>query len=143
MAKVKYVNSDHPTLLKWIFAGIFVIAAVLIALYSFDSIAVWIIWPILVCAPTIISNLLYNRAVIDEEEGIVYGPDNKEHPIKIDEISYMTYKKTQKGRTRSLFIHDKGRRFMEIGMKQSRIETVAGHLLRLNPEIEVREGRFF
>lgn len=79
---------------------------------------------------------------IDDEEDTITDFDSKKYPLHISQLKSATYKESKKGRFRSLFLHDTGIGFMDIHTSKEKADQIVSHLLRLNPEIEVKHAHY-
>ncbi len=79
---------------------------------------------------------------IDDEEDTITDFDSKKYPLHISQLKSATYKESKKGRFRSLFLHDTGIGFMDIHTSKGKADQIVSHLLRLNPDIEVKHANY-
>lgn len=79
---------------------------------------------------------------IDDEQGTITDLDAQKYPLQISQLKSATYKESKKGRFRSLFLHDTGIGFMDIHTSKEKADQIVSHLLRLNPEIEVKHANY-
>jgi len=152
MAKTEYARTNHQTLLKWIMyvsftigisMGILGIVYYIIGFVHGDHFLIadlcCCIFPVLNIIG-VFTMIFLSDMVVDEDEGIIFSPSDKKNPIKIDQISYIRYERTKKGKIRGLFIHGPGFKSLAVRLTEPKAEALAGHLLRLNPAIEVRSA---
>ena len=143
--KSVYSNTTNPTRVKWL-AGIFIcLCLAIMVLYffiDFDGInlfslglnsAFWIYFFLYNCL---------NKIIVDEDEMILYDTNSKKYPIKIQNISYITFKESKKGKYRSLFVHDNDVHYLDLHTSKKNALTIADQLLKLNPAIEVRHQNY-
>jgi len=145
MSKVIYYNTKRPLLCKWFcIVSPIVGVAVFVALVLFD-LGDFFVFMAQTCIimPAILVSRISCAVTVDEEAGTIFNGENKENPMPIAQISYMTVKRTEKGKVRALFLRGEGNKFMEIRMGQPQIEAISGHLQKLNPSIEVWQGKYY
>jgi len=151
MARTEYARTNHQTLLKWIMYVSFTIGISMgilgIVYYIIDIVhddhfliaGLIGFFPLIMCGG-FVAMIFLSDMVVDEDEGIIFSSSDKKNTIKIDQISYIRYERTKKGKIRGLFIHGPGFKSLAVNLTEPKAEALAGHLLRLNPGIEVRSA---
>lgn len=152
MIRTEYARTNHQTLLKWIMYVSFTIGismGILGIVYCtigfvrdehfFIAGLCCTIFSVLNLT-TLFAMIFLSDMVVDEDEGIIFSSSDKKNTIKIEQISYIRYERTKKGKIRGLFIHGPGFKSLAVRLTVPKAEALAGHLLRLNPGIEVRSA---
>lgn len=146
MAQKKYANSKNPLFMTWAGPGIALLGVIIYIVAVSSDNDVWA--TIGISAYIIFYGLGFyfiRKAcfcVIDEEQRIIFSQDNKKHPMKIDEIEYVMYKESKKGRFRSLFIHDTGVGFFNIKVNKKKADAIVADILAINPSIEIKHANY-
>ena len=143
--KSVYSNTTNPTRVKWL-AGIFIFLCLALAvLYWFIDFDGLNLFTLGIQSAFWIYFFLYNslnKIVVDEDEMILYDSNTKKYPIKIQAISYITFKESRKGKYRSLFVHDNDVHYLDLRTSKKNALAIADQLLKLNPAIEVRHQNY-
>lgn len=143
MARKTYANSNKPIMMAWIGPGVALLGWILYAFASAYDKPVWMI----VCLSLIYGLGFYliwksYYCVIDDEERIIFSQENRKYPMKVDEIAYVMYKESKKGRFRSLFIHDTGLGFFSLKVSKKKADAIVADLLAMNPSIEIKHANY-
>lgn len=82
----------------------------------------------------------FYRVVIDEDnDTIANGCSwNNVESLKISALATITYKKSNKGRFRNLFLHDNGTLFMTVRPSEEHADMIVSQLLKVNTGIVVK-----
>lgn len=138
-----YSNTRYPKFVKWS-----VIAAVIISVACFVLYIVFddnerartifhIGWFFFFYAPVFWGSYLLSRYTIDEESDTITFSEHKKYPLKISNLTSITYKESKKGKFRSLLIHDSGVGFMDIRTSKENADRITAQLTKANPSIKV------
>lgn len=87
------------------------------------------------------SYLLF-KYTIDEEEDTITFSEHKKYPMKISNLTTITYKESKKGKFRSLLIHDSGVGFMDIRTSKDNADLIVAQLTKANPSIVVKHASY-
>lgn len=82
------------------------------------------------------------KYTIDEEAGTITFSQQKKYPMKISDITTITYKESKKGKFRSLLIHDSGVRFMVVNTSKENADLIVAQLTKANPSIVVKHANY-
>lgn len=93
-------------------------------------------------APLIWGSYLLSRYVIDEDADTLTFSGNKKYPMKISNLTSITYKESKKGRFRSLLIHDSDVGFMDIRTSKENADRITAQLTKANPSIVVNHVNY-
>ena len=146
--RTEYYNTQRPALVKWsLYIGIsFCLAAIVLTIVMRERWSSFFLYNLgfMTLIPlSIMASYKLGKVIIDDDEGIIFEQRKKEYPIKIADISYVSFRVNGKGKYRAYFIHDNGVRFMDIRTSEKNAHAITEHLLRLNPTIEVRQTKFW
>lgn len=82
------------------------------------------------------------KYTIDEEEDTIIFSERKKYPMKISNLTTITYKESKKGKFRSLLIHDSGVGFMDIRTSKDNADLIVAQLTKANPSIVVKHASY-
>ena len=82
------------------------------------------------------------KYTIDEEEDTITFSEQKKYPMKISNLTTITYKESKKGKFRSLLIHDSGVGFMDIRTSKDNADLIVAQLTKANPSIVVKHASY-
>lgn len=141
--KTLYANTNKPLLVKWITILSIILGITLFVLYIlFDHIALFIAAYIFLFGAQFYGIYKMNAYEIDDEQGTITNSQIKKYPLYISNLATATYKESRKRRFRSLFLHDTGTGFMDIHTNKEKADQIVAHLLKLNPDIEVKHAHY-
>lgn len=82
------------------------------------------------------------KYTIDEEADTITFSEQKKYPMKISNLTTITYKESKKGKFRSLLIHDSGVGFMDIRTSKVNADRITAQLTKANPAIVVNHVNY-
>lgn len=138
-----YSNTRHPKLVKWSVVAAVIISFTCLVLYFVVDGDNWVRYifhygcVLFLFTPVYLVSYLLSRYIIDEEADTLTFSGNKKYPMKISNMSTISYKESKKGRFRSLQIHDNGVSFMDIRTTKENADRIASQLTKANTSIVV------
>ena len=143
-----YPNTKHPNFVKRSLNAIAVISVACFVLYIVVDDDCWYRmilyygWIVLFYIPLMWRAYLLSRVIIDEEADTLVFEGQKKYPLRISNLSTITYKESRRGRFRSLLIHDNGIGFMDIHTSKENADRIAAQLTKANPSIVVKHANY-
>ena len=83
-----------------------------------------------------------NSYTIDDEEDTITFSQQKKYPLRLSNITKITYYETKKGKFRYLFLHDTGVGFMEIRTSKENADKMTAQILAASPAAEVKHVNY-
>ena len=146
--RTTYSNTRHPKLVKYsVIAGVLLAVACFVLYVIFDEES-WarsffhIGWFVFFYSSLMGGSYLLLKYTIDEEEGTITFREQKKYPMKISNLTTITYKESKKGKFRSLLIHDSGVGFMDIRTSKDNADLIVAQLTKANPSIVVKHASY-
>ena len=139
-----YSNTRHPKFVKWSIAAALVISVACLVLYICVDDSKWykfllyIGWFAFFYVPTIGGAYFLNRYIIDDEADTLTCSSRKKYPMKISDISSISYKESRKGKFRALLVHANGVGFMDIRTTRENADRITAQLTHSNPSIVIK-----
>lgn len=146
--RTTYSNTRHPKLVKYsVIAGVLLAVAcfVLYVIYDEESWArsfFHIGWFVFFYSSLMGGSYYLLKYTIDEEEDTITFSEQKKYPMKISNLTTITYKESKKGKFRSLLIHDSGVGFMDIRTSKDNADLIVAQLTKVNPSIVVKHASY-
>ena len=143
-----YSNTRHPKFVKWSVIAAVIISVICFVLYIVVDADGWVKdilhygFFLLFYAPVFGGSYMLSRYVIDDESDTLTFSGEKKYPMKISNLSTISYKESKKGKFRSLLIHDNGVRFMEIFTSKENADRITAQLTKANPAIVVKHENY-
>ena len=146
--RTTYSNTRHPKLVKYsVIAGVLLAVACFVLYVIFDEES-WarsffhIGWFVFFYSSLMGGSYLLLKYTIDEEEDTITFGEQKKYPMKISNLTTITYKESKKGKFRSLLIHDSGVGFMDIRTSKDNADLIVAQLTKANPSIVVKHASY-
>lgn len=146
--RTTYSNTRHPKLVKYsVIAGMLLAVACFVLYVIFDEES-WarsffhIGWFVFFYSSLMGGSYLLLKYTIDEEEDTITFSEQKKYPMKISNLTTITYKESKKGKFRSLLIHDSGVGFMDIRTSKDNADLIVAQLTKANPSIVVKHASY-
>lgn len=146
--RTTYSNTRHPKLVKYsVIAGVLLAVACFVLYVIFDEES-WarsffhIGWFVFFYSSLMGGSYLLLKYTIDEEEDTITFSEQKKYPMKISNLTTITYKESKKGKFRSLLIHDSGVGFMDIRTSKDNADLIVTQLTKANPSIVVKHASY-
>lgn len=146
--RTTYSNTRHPKLVKYsVIAGVLLAVACFVLYVIFDEES-WarsffhIGWFVFFYSSLMGGSYLLLKYTIDEEEDTIIFSERKKYPMKISNLTTITYKESKKGKFRSLLIHDSGVGFMDIRTSKDNADLIVAQLTKTNPSIVVKHASY-
>lgn len=146
--RTTYSNTRHPKLVKYsVIAGVLLAVACFVLYVIFDEES-WartffhIGWFVFFYSSLMGGSYLLLKYTIDEEEDTIIFSERKKYPMKISNLTTITYKESKKGKFRSLLIHDSGVGFMDIRTSKDNADLIVAQLTKANPSIVVKHASY-
>ena len=146
--RTTYSNTRHPKLVKYsVIAGVLLALACFVLYVIFEEES-WarsffhIGWFVFFYSSLMGGSYLLLKYTIDEEEGTITFSEQKKYPMKISNLTTITYKESKKGKFRSLLIHDSGVGFMDIRTSKDNADLIVAQLTKANPSIVVKHASY-
>lgn len=146
--RTTYSNTRHPKLVKYsVIAGVLLAVACFVLYVIFDEES-WarsffhIGWFVFFYSSLMGGSYLLLKYTIDEEEDTITFSEQKKYPMKISNLTTITYKESKKGKFRSLLIHDSGVGFMDIRTSKDNADLIVAQLTKTNPSIVVKHASY-
>ena len=79
---------------------------------------------------------------VDDKEDTIVSSQQKKYPLRLSDITTVTYNESKKGRFRRLLIHDSGVGFMQIRTSKENADKITAQILAANPAAEVKHASF-
>lgn len=146
--RTTYSNTRHPKFVKYsVIAGILMSVACFVLYIIFDEESWYRIifqlgWFCFFYSSLLGGSYLLIKYTIDEEAGTITFSQQKKYPMKISDITTITYKESKKGKFRSLLIHDNGVRFMVVNTSKENADLIVAQLTKANPSIVVKHANY-
>jgi hypothetical protein len=144
--KTTYSNVKNPKRLTWMLGSVVIVGYVsYIAMIGIDHTGWQILRMILYLAAIIALvwiPLVSVRCTVDDEEGMLFTPENRKMPMMIADIDRITRVTNKKGKVRYLNIHEAGVRFVDVRLFPVQSEALIEHLVRINPNIKVQSKNY-
>ena len=143
-----YSNTRHPKFIKWSVIAAVIISVACFVLYTVVDDDNWVRtilhlgWLSFFYTPLFGGSYLLSRYVIDDESDTLTFSGEKKYPMKISNLSTISYKESKKGKFRSLLIHDNGVGFMEIRTSKENADRITAQLTKANPAIVVKHENY-
>lgn len=139
-----YSNTRHPKFVKYsVIAGV-ILSVVCLVLHIICDKESWYStifqfgWFCFSYSSLMGGSYFLLKFYIDEEAGTITYNERKKYPMKISDLTSITYKESKKGKFRSLLIHDNGVGFMEIRTFKENADRITAQLTKLHPAIVVK-----
>ena len=146
--RTTYSNTRHPKLVKYsVIAGVLLAVACFVLYVIFDEES-WarsffhLGWFVFFYSSLMGGSYLLLKYTIDEEEDTITFSEQKKYPMKISNLTTITYKESKKGKFRSLLIHDSGVGFMDIRTSKDNADLIVAQLTKANPSIVVKHASY-
>ena len=146
--RTTYSNTRHPKLVKYsVIAGVLLAVACFVLYVIFDEES-WartffhIGWFVFFYSSLMGGSYFLLKYTIDEEADTITFSEQKKYPMKISNLTTITYKESKKGKFLSLLIHDSGVGFMDIRTSKENADCIVAQLTKANPSIEVKHASY-
>ena len=146
--RTTYSNTRHPKLVKYsVIAGVLLAVACFVLYVIFDEES-WarsffhIGWFVFFYSSLMGGSYFLLKYTIDEEADTITFSEQKKYPMKISNLTTITYKESKKGKFRSLLIHDSGVGFMDIRTSKENADRITAQLTKANPAIVVNHVNY-
>ena len=138
--KTVYSNTRHPKLIKWSCIVIGVIGLVCLVLYvtMTQEFYMFSFFYTIIYFAIMFGIYKLNSYTIDDEEDTITFSQQKKYPLRLSNITKITYYETKKGKFRYLFLHDTGVGFMEIRTSKENADKMTAQILAVSPSAEVK-----
>lgn len=142
--KTVYHNTDRPALIKWSCIGIGSAAVICFVLYAAFT-GDWFLFGafyILIYFAIFFGQYKLCTYTFDDEEDTIVSSQQKKYPLRLSNITTVTYNETKKGRFRYLLIHDSGVGFMQIRTSKENADRMTAQILAANPAATVKHASY-
>ena len=142
--KTVYSNTRHPKLIKWSCIVIGVIGLVCLVLYitMTQEFYMFSFFYTIIYFAIMFGIYKLNSYTIDDEEDTITFSQQKKYPLRLSNITKITYYETKKGKFRYLFLHDTGVGFMEIRTSKENADKMVAQILAASPAAEVKHVNY-
>ena len=142
--KTVYANTRHPRLIKWscIAFGILGVACIVLYFVLNGEVYLFTAAYTVVYMAGMYAVYKLSRYTIDDEADTITFSQQKKYPLRLSDITTITYNESKKGRFRYLLIHDSGVGFMQIRTTKENADKIAALILAANPAAEVKHANY-
>ena len=142
--KTVYSNTRHPKLIKWSCIAVGVIGLVCLVLYvtMTQEFYMFSFFYSFIYFAIMFGIYKLNSYTIDDEEDTITFSQQKKYPLRLSNITKITYYETKKGKFRYLFLHDTGVGFMEIRTSKENADKMTAQILAASPAAEVKHVNY-
>ena len=142
--KTVFSNTRHPKLIKWSCIAIGILGIAFVVLYFVLKGEVYLFsaaYTVVYMAGMYAVYKLSSYTIDDEADTITFS-QQKKYPLRLSDITTITYNESKKGRFRYLLIHDSGVGFMQIRTTKENADKIAALILAANPAAEVKHANY-
>ena len=146
--RTTYSNTRHPKFAKYSVIAGFILCIVCFVLYATIDEEAWYRtffhtgWFCIFYASLFGGSYLLMKVTVDEEADTITSSEQKKYPMKISNLTTITYKESKKGKFRSLQIHDSGVGFLEMRVSKENADLIVAQLTKVKPSIEIKHANY-
>jgi hypothetical protein len=142
--KTVYSNTRHPKLIKWSCIVVGIISVACMVLYAVLKGETYLFTAAYTLAYSAGMFAVYKLStyIFDDEADTITFSQQKKYPLRLSDITTITYNESKKGRFRYLLIHDSGVGFMQIRTTRENADKMTEQILAANPAAEVKHANY-